>query len=496
MNQHQAYSQNRDSENRIILTDLIYYILRRWRTILLGAIAVCTLFFCFKLMKGFNSLESQSFSTAQETYERSYEEYMIVKTQLENQIDELTHAIQEKFDYQHQSILMNLDSNTAFKSTSTYVVSDVVDTGALSANAETEQVLDRKINSILGSYASIIQGDTIFKDLQHEIGTKIDNKYLTELVYVQVDYQSKLLHITAFGNDKAQAQAISDAIEKEIQDASSRISIAIGTHRLECISSHIGNDVDTGILIGSIPEEGKNENGNYQTSIKSLQKNVSDGLTDLRKQLKDCNDQLSELKEPTEPEEITRDMIFKAAMKFGVLGIIVGTFLLSYYYVLQYLAGGKLIVPDEMQDNYGILVLANYMAPLCSQQNAIDKLINRAWGIHENRLCLNEVYTMAISNVMVRIKQTENEKILFVGNASTEVFDTTVSEMTRRLNDAGIEAIAAGNINEDGDAIQMLQAAEKIVLIEQAGVSRKKEIKKELQTMRDLNKEILGTIVL
>ena len=249
-------------------------------------------------------------------------------------------------------------------------------------------------------------------------------------------------------------------------------------------------------MIGSIPEEGKNENGNYQTSIKSLQKNVSDGLTDLRKQLKDCNDQLSELKEPTEPEEITRDMIFKAAMKFGVLGIIVGTFLLSYYYVLQYLAGGKLIVPDEMQDNYGILVLANYMAPLCSQQNAIDKLINRAWGIHENRLCLNEVYTMAISNVMVRIKQTENEKILFVGNASTEVFDTTVSEMTRRLNDAGIEAIAAGNINEDGDAIQMLQAAEKIVLIEQAGVSRKKEIKKELQTMRDLNKEILGTIVL
>ena len=60
----------------------------------------------------------------------------------------------------------------------------------------------------------------------------------------------------------------------------------------------------------------------------------------------------------------------------------------------------------------------------------------------------------------------------------------------------GIEAISAGNINEDIDAIQKLRTVDKIVLIEQAYISRKKDIKKELQTLRDLKKEIVGVIVL
>ena len=60
----------------------------------------------------------------------------------------------------------------------------------------------------------------------------------------------------------------------------------------------------------------------------------------------------------------------------------------------------------------------------------------------------------------------------------------------------GVEVVSAGNINENVAAVQKLQEADKVVLIEQLGASRLQDIKKELQILRKLEKDILGVIVL
>lgn len=496
MEQPHRYQVNKEKVNEINLPDLIYYTLLHWRRILLGALIFGSLLACLKLVNGFNSLGREDLSETQKTYERSYEEYMIMKSQLEGEADELAQAIKENEDYQHQSILMNLNPNASYKSTLTYAVNDIVDTSWATSSTENWFLTNRKINSILGSYASLIRNGTILQNIQNEIGTQIDNKYIAELIYVQADYQSNLLHITVFGDNKKQVQTISDAIEKEIQKAELRITTAVGEHRLELISSYIGNDVDTSALIGSIPEYGRIEDASYQTSIERLQQNEADIVTDLQNQLIDCNNQLSELKEPTKPGGSSRGAIVKSGTKYGIFGFIIGAFVMAYIYVSQYVWGGKLMTSNEIQDIYMIPVMAEYKAPKCKHTNTIDKFINRVYGISENKSCLSEVYTLATSNLHAYLEKSAIVKILLVGNASTEVFNRTASEMIEKLNDFDVEVIVAGNINENGDAIEKLQKAEKIVLIEQAGVSRKKDIKRELQTLRDLKKEIVGAIVL
>ena len=495
MNEHQTFPLNKDKENKINFSDLIYYILIHWRVILLGAIIAGLLLFGCDLIKGFNSLESQNHLETQKAYERSYEEYRIMKTQLEDQLVELTQAIKEKEDYQHQSILMNLNPNTAYKSKLTYVVNDIADTQAFT-DLESSKTAKYTINSILGSYASLIREGEVLQNISKKINTEIDEKYINELVYVQVDYQSKLLHITVLGDDKKQAQDISDAIEKEIQDANLKINKALGFHRLELISSYIGNDADTSILIGAIPTDGKNENGSYQTSIENMQEDNSAVISDLQNQLINCNNQLNELEEPIEPKEASRDTVIKRGIKFGVIGFIVGAVLVAYCFALKYVACGKLMTSDEMQEDYGIPVLMKYKAPKRINPNLIDKLINCGFGITESSSCLQERFDLAVANVLARIEKTDNVKILFIGNANVCVFESAVSSMAETLNTDGIEVISAGNINENENAVRKLPSAEKIVLIEQTGVSRKKDIKKELLTLRDLKKEIVGAIVL
>ena len=59
-----------------------------------------------------------------------------------------------------------------------------------------------------------------------------------------------------------------------------------------------------------------------------------------------------------------------------------------------------------------------------------------------------------------------------------------------------MEVVSAGNINENVAAVQKLQDADEVVLIEQLGGSRLQDIKKELQMLRKLEKDILGVIVL
>lgn len=61
---------------------------------------------------------------------------------------------------------------------------------------------------------------------------------------------------------------------------------------------------------------------------------------------------------------------------------------------------------------------------------------------------------------------------------------------------SGIDLIVAGNINESASAIEKLQDAEQVVLIEQRGASRQQAIEKELLTLRKLGKKIVGAIVL
>ena len=54
----------------------------------------------------------------------------------------------------------------------------------------------------------------------------------------------------------------------------------------------------------------------------------------------------------------------------------------------------------------------------------------------------------------------------------------------------------AGNINESASAIEKLQEAEQVVLIEQRGASGQQAIEKELLILRKLGKKIVGAIVL
>lgn len=498
MNQYDnTYITNEDDKSELSLLHLLYYVLQHWRSLLAGAFVFCILLGGFKLVKGLGALESVDLKKDQQTYERALKEYTICKESLEKQAEELTMALEDQGKYHDESILMNLDPENAYKSTLTYAVNDVSDIQSVPANVDSLFVVNRKINSVLGAYVSLMQDGSILRDVQNELGSKIDQKYLAELVYVQADYQSKLIHITTLGENQDEAKAISDAVNSEVQAASGDLMNVVGTHRLQLVSSYVGSYAGMSIQVGSIPEDGAgSKDATYLTSIESLQKDYMNTVTDLQNQMIDCNKQLVELEEPTAPEGISRKSVQKEAVKYGAIGFIGGMFLIALVYMMQYIFGGKLMDCDELNDHYGILLLGDYHAPLHARPNAVDKWIARINGITEGKQDLENVYALGVAHIMAQLGMGETAGILLVGNAKEKDFESASSALSERLRPAGIDVTVVGNVNECACAVEKLKEAEQIVLIEQCGVSRQQDIQKELLTLRKLEKKIIGAIVL
>lgn len=497
MDQYQSVNIQDDDESEISLLDLLYHILRRWRSILLFAVLFCVLLSGFKIVKGISTLGSADLKEEQKSYESQLEGYTLSKENLEHQVKALTEAIQNKEDYHDRSLLMKLDPKKAYKGTVTFVVTDTGDVSSAEVNRDLSLVIDRKMNSVLGSYVALIQNGTILRDVQNGLSSKLDQKYFAELIYTQVDYQSKLLHITVVGDDKQQVQSISDAIVQGLQNASVQMNASVAAHRLELLSSYVGNDADTSIPIGMIPEAGVNTSDeSYQTSIEGIQQSYTSSITDIQNQLLDCNNQLSELEEPEPPVGASRTSVLKEGIKYGIIGFVAGAFVLAFVYALQYLLCGKLMDSDELNDRYGILLLGDYYAPLHAHPNSIDRWIDCMNGITEDKRSVESVYALSAANIMAQVDAEKNPKLLLMGNAKLEDFDAAATALSEKLCSNRIDVLAAGNVNESPSAIEKLQQADQVVLIEQRGASRQQDIQKELLILRRLEKKIIGAIVL
>ena len=496
MDQYQKISFNEEDESEISLRDLLYHILRQWRVIFVSAIFFCIVLGGLKLVKGFNELKSNDMTNNQEEYESELEEYTINKTHLQDQIKVLTQSIQKKGEYHDQSVLMNLNPDAVYQSTLTYIVNAMKDDALVENDKGIHPVINQRMNSVLGTYASLVQNGTILSDIGKKNDLNLSQNQLSELVYVQTDYQAKLLRVTIVGDTEKQVKDIADAIQDELQNVSSTIAVPAAYYQLELVSSYIGEDAGGLIPVGTVPEDGTSENDVlYQTSIDLLQRNYVQGVADMQEQLFTCKDQLKKLEEPIAPAGTSRSLVLKESIKYALLGTVAGAFLMALFYAMQYMVSGKLMSCNYLNDNYGLMVMAEYHEPVGKRLNKVDKLISRMSGITEENQSLECVYSLAAANIAVQTKNSAS-KILLSGNADTAAFDDAATALKEKLQVTGLEIVSAGNINSSVAAVQKLQDADKVVLIEQLGVSHLQDIKKELQMLRELEKDILGVIVL
>lgn len=480
MNAQNAY------EHEIDLKDLLFVILHQWKPVIAVAIAFAVL---IGGLKGIPALRNQgnaeNAAEKEEEYKAAMEQYENAIAYSEREIQNIVSTIETQQEYLENSILMNLNPYSLYEAKSDlFIKTDYeIMPGMVYQNTD-------YTNTILQAYQSIITSSSFLAD--NIASDETDIRYLQELVSVQRGSISavsdpgsgktnntgsssgnteltNILTITVRHSNAEDAEKILDGILSQIDTLHRQIVKNVGDHTVQSVNKTSESAVDW-VLADKQAEEMRR-------------------LQTLRDTLTQKEEALNEFPRPSAASS-TGSGAVKAMIKYGVLGFVLGGFIIVFFICVWFLMSDRLYSSKELRTRFQVKLLGTLPAAGKSKQNRIDTWLDRLEG-RAVQASADSEYQLIAANIK---NHTENIKtILVAGCASNESITQVASYLKEHL--PALQIIAGGNLLQSADAILKLPECDGIVLIEQCGVSAYQAIELELEKISDLKKEILGFVV-
>ena len=453
-------------EQEIDLNDLLFFILHKWRIVLLMALILSVLAGGYKLGKGLLEQHNENYITSVEKqYKTDKRDFEQNKDTLESSIKNLTGVIQYAEEYQANSILQKIDPyNKWVASADVFVkMEDIQQENGISVY-ESDPA-----DSVLKAYESAVKKGIEIQNLSKKRG--LDLKYLKELIRVIPDYQSNMLTITATDTDEEGAQEILDVILKSMKDKYPDVQQSLGGHSIIVMNQNLSTKADT--------------------DLAETQKIKIENLTSMRQSLDDTEKKLEELKEPEAPATLSSKGLLKSGIKFGVLGGVAGGFLTCFFEGVLFCLNNKVYNSNELRTRFGIKILGSFIRKREKRIfSKFDSLLDKLEGIEY--IADTTVYERIAANIGIYTEK--NQLILLTGTAKEADINRITSDLKERLPDLRFET--AGDMNKYPETLTKLPKVDGIILVESTGLSKYNMIHNELETIESIKKNVIGCIIL
>lgn len=452
-------------EQEVDLKTLIFAILYRWRMILLIAILGGMLLGGVRLAKGLIKIQdTEEMSLARENFEDEHSLYESTKESYEREIENLTLKVESFNEYMGNSILMQISPyDKPVAVTDIYIKSDYeIMPGMLYQNQD-------YTDSLIKAYGLAVSQGDLLKNI-NKIVKFSDLQYLTELITARPDYDNKMLHVEVTYSDINTADRILSQILKNIDDYTQDLSETIGVHQISVTNRSKFHIVDMDLV------DRQNSNRNTEASLQNA--------------LRDKKDNLKDLEEPTFTA-YSKKSTLKSGIKYGILGGVLGAFGVIFFLCIGFLLSDKLMSEKEMRNRFGLRVLGVFGIKHNTKfLNRIDRWLDKMNGT-EDLMDLDAAYKLIGANVQ---NATISKDILMVAGTADDTAMQQVSEYLIRLLPER-KILLGGNVNQMAEALQKLQLCDKVILVEQRGVSTFTSLARELETISAIEKPIIGCIL-
>ena len=471
MNSVNGYAQEMD------LRELIYVILRKWRTVLSVAVVLAVL---LGGLKGFKTLQMARDTKAQQEkiadYQRELDSYTIAKESGEREIENINDDIQAQQTYMDESVLMNMSAyDVCEASADLFIKTDYqVMPGMVYQNAD-------YTDSILQAYQSALGSAALQENVAKEVSLK--PQYLKELVSVKrgsftsgttvenggYTRYTNLLTIKVRYSDKEKAQDILDSILSEVNALQEQIAGTIGPHTVSVVNQTAGSTVDM--------------------DLAKLQKTNRDAITELQTSLADKEKALKELKEPSAPAA-GMNAVVKSGVKYAIFGGILGVFMVAFFISVMFVMSDKLYAAKDIRKRYGLNFLGAMDAEGAKPKKGIDAWLARLEG---RRVNVDAAKNYALLAANVENYAGECKKLLVTGLVASRQLESLAQELQKELN--GYELIAGANMLEDAKTLKKLPECDGVILVEQTGVSSYADMTQEIEKIQSMDKPVVGCVV-
>ncbi|MDR1769717.1 MAG: hypothetical protein LBS02_03620 [Hungatella sp.] len=457
---------NNTNEQEIDLKDLMFAVFRKWRPIILVAFALAILLGGYKCGKEFMHQRDEAFVLdLKDQYARDLKKYEQSKKGYERDIDNFTSSIAYQEKYKENSILLKTDPYNKGMATIDVFVKMSAPT---QENGLTVTTLDFA-DSVVKAYASAIQQGGFLAGLAQQKG--IDLVYLKELITVTVDYDSNMFNVTVTCVDEKGAEEILDKIIDDVEALQPEIQERLGQHNISMLNQDAGVVTDQSLV-------------DYQ------QQKVKN-LADTNKNLEDAENALKELVEPEKPVALSKISILKAGIKYGIMGWIAGAFLVAFGVCVAFVMNGKLSSDNDLKDRFGLKLLGSFAQKRTKRSfSCVDDWLDRLEGrenISDHLVC--EMIAANINNFV-----DKGSSVFLTGTVKEETLQDLVIKLKEKLPEFKLGFGA--DVTREVSTLREISEYDSIILVEARAESRYRVIEREVETILNMKKNVIGYIVL
>ena len=452
--------QNTTYVQEVDLKDLMFAVLRKWKPMILVGVILALLLGGYK---GFTTYKNGTSASAIEEADKKYNEELLTYEEstekLEKEIANITEDIAEQEEYLENSVWMQVSPYDICEARAdVYVNTDyTIMPGMDYQNVDST-------DTILQVYQSLLTSNEVKEEIAFEAG--METRYLDELL--SVSKTGRILTISVKHATKEDAQAILDEMIAWLNKLNPQVVSTIGDHTVSIVNSSVGSGVDLA----------------HAETLKTQEQKV----IDLEASLVTKQDELDALVKPTKTE-FSMSSVVKSAVKFAVLGGVLGAFIVVFGVCVIFLMSDKVYSSKELKNRYGVKVLGALPSKTC--KCPVDRWLNKLEGrvFEADEAVRNGLIAQNVCNGLGEMK-----KILVAGTVDAARVDALAKALASELPE--ITIISGGNMLKDVETLKKLPECDGVVLVEECGVSKYGDIALEIEKVKDLEKSVVGCVVI
>lgn len=431
-----------DDEMEIDLKQLLLFVLKKWKVILLFVLIGALIGAGFGMMKAKPeaSQYNEEKAVLYAAYEKAMEDY---------EAQTLHNA---------QSALYQLNPNAMYSSVRTYL---------LSAQSEAQ------LGEMSRQLTAVVQDEALLAEMADVCGLNGDITAAASLV--------------SFTTEKMQSAEIGSYLTLTVSAPSKQSSLAmdgIVKAKLDAASALLKKSYgDTACqLVSDVQKYGYAENvfkaqqaGNNTMSYKKT-------LRDNAKAMLTADEITYYSGNPTpDVQELAASAKIKTIAKWAVIAAVVVAFLAACCYCVVYLFNGTLKTAEELRCVFGLYIISYLNTSSKGKKTLAERLLTGG-----------EMPLNTTEYLFGAVEALGAEKTLLCGNAAVPA----VADVKQQLLERFPALTAADNLATDDQAIAAASEAEGVIMVVQLWHTTTDELKREMEIVRKLKKTVKGVVVL
>lgn len=342
MTDQTTYRQKiRNEKEEIDLVQMIQYVLQKWKILLLAGVVGLLLGGAFGAMK-----------TGKEPAQMDIDDLNIDQIQ---QYASYHRFYEDEMTRQAESIYMNMDPEAVYMANKNYYVA----------------AQESDLNRISLAIGSILQKQEVYDQVREKTGLTCSQRCLAELMSVWfTETEKKAIQLSDDNSNDGRIYISISAPSEEIGEE----ILAVLDAQVQAVCAQIAQTAEDGMIYEAMTQTGRT---GYNGGVVSARQNGADRLAAYLETLSKIEKDLTDDDKAYYEQVYTDDWKPKNKMlKWAVLGGFAFFVLAGGWYVLMFLLDGSVKETDELEERYGLHLLARVEPEGAVKKNlrGLDKL--------------------------------------------------------------------------------------------------------------------------